>query len=281
MWTCTFCQNELKTTTTTTTTTTISVAILAECSDGARDPLLVRCSFMDESSGRHSERGAAWRRRQRRLRSCWRHEQQTAAAVLATFQHHFAPRGQRAARTGGGYEVEYTAALRLNPPLKAAGAPYFNLDDGEDAPAAGRPAPLLEVRPQAGSGRHTEVGSEHVLDPVLPPLGAQVADLRLPAFLLGVDEEEKAAEERREREKAAEEERMLSSRIPVTAAQMAALLWLAGLPPLSFSSSWRKGKKKRKRRKKKLPKACFSSCPLRLHGDLWEGRRFGKRTRSR
>ena len=196
---------------------------------------------------------------------------------LATFQHHSAPRGQRAARTGWGYEVKYTAALRLNPPIKAAGAPYFNSDDGEDAPAAGRPAPLLEVRPQAGSGRHTEVGSELVLDPVLPPLGAQVADLRLPAFLLGVDEE-KAAEEK----KAAEEERMLSSRIPVTAAQMAALLRLAGLPPLSFSSSGRKGKKKRKRRKKKLPKACFSSCPLQLHGDLWEGRvGFGKRTRSR
>ena len=34
------------------------------------------------------ERGAAWRRRQRRLRSWWRHEQQTVAAVLATVTHH-------------------------------------------------------------------------------------------------------------------------------------------------------------------------------------------------
>ena len=32
--------------------------------------------------------GAAWRRRQRRLRSWWRHEQQTVAAVLATLTHH-------------------------------------------------------------------------------------------------------------------------------------------------------------------------------------------------
>ena len=34
------------------------------------------------------ERGVAWRRRQRRLRSWWRHEQQTVAAVLATVTHH-------------------------------------------------------------------------------------------------------------------------------------------------------------------------------------------------
>ena len=32
--------------------------------------------------------GAAWRRRQRRLRSRWRHEQQMVAAVLATVTHH-------------------------------------------------------------------------------------------------------------------------------------------------------------------------------------------------
>ena len=35
------------------------------------------------------------RRRQQRLRSWWRHEQQSiAAASLATYQHHSAPRGQ-------------------------------------------------------------------------------------------------------------------------------------------------------------------------------------------
>ena len=32
--------------------------------------------------------GAAWRRRQCRLRSWWRHEQQTVAAVLAMVTHH-------------------------------------------------------------------------------------------------------------------------------------------------------------------------------------------------
>ena len=60
----------------------------------------------------HGDHGAAWRRRQRRLRSWWRHEQQTVAAVLATFQHHSAPRGPRTARTGGERETNYTATLR-------------------------------------------------------------------------------------------------------------------------------------------------------------------------
>ena len=57
---------------------------------------------MDESGrrpGMVDGDGAAKRRRLRRLRSWWRHEQQTVAAVLATMQHHSAPRGQKAART--------------------------------------------------------------------------------------------------------------------------------------------------------------------------------------
>ena len=39
--------------------------------------------------------GAAQRRKQRRLRSWWRHEQQSIAAVLATFQHHRADGDRR------------------------------------------------------------------------------------------------------------------------------------------------------------------------------------------
>ena len=64
---------------------------------------------MDESSRRPRQvdgDGAAKRRRLRRLRSWWRHEQQTVAAVPATFQHHSAPRGPRTARTGGGARDE-------------------------------------------------------------------------------------------------------------------------------------------------------------------------------
>ena len=36
----------------------------------------------------HGDHGAGWRRRQRRLRSWWRHEQLSIAAALATFMHH-------------------------------------------------------------------------------------------------------------------------------------------------------------------------------------------------
>ena len=46
---------------------------------------------MDQSSGRPmAARGAAWRRRQRRLRSMPRHERQSVAIALAESQHHSA-----------------------------------------------------------------------------------------------------------------------------------------------------------------------------------------------
>ena len=52
---------------------------------------------MDESSGRPmAARGAAWRRRQRRLRSMLRHERQTVAMALAESLHHSAQRPEKA-----------------------------------------------------------------------------------------------------------------------------------------------------------------------------------------
>ena len=106
----------------------------------------------------HDDHGAAWRRRQRRLRSWWRHEQQTVAEVLATFQHHSAPRGPKTARTGGGARDEPHGHAPEDAPSQAAGAQHFAMDAGEDdgeAPAAGRPAPLLEVLPQERVQRRT------------------------------------------------------------------------------------------------------------------------------
>ena len=90
------------------------------------------------------------------MRSRWRHEQQTVAAVLATMQHHSAPRGQKAARTrGGGGARRSTRRSSVQGPAQAAGAQYFSVgDDEEEAPAARRPAPLIEVRPQRGYERH-------------------------------------------------------------------------------------------------------------------------------
>ena len=50
--------------------------------------------------------GSALRRRERRLRQHWRHEQLALRMLLATFQHHAAPRGQTTARSGGGARDE-------------------------------------------------------------------------------------------------------------------------------------------------------------------------------
>ena len=36
----------------------------------------------------HGDHGSAWRRRQRRLRSWWRHEQQSVAMALSAAAHH-------------------------------------------------------------------------------------------------------------------------------------------------------------------------------------------------
>ena len=71
---------------------------------------------------------SARRRRERRLRSWLRHEQQSIAAVLATVTHHSFDK--TATRTGNGkeYETHFTAKIRKTPP-----------------PAGGQPAPLSEV----------------------------------------------------------------------------------------------------------------------------------------
>ena len=83
--------------------------------------------------------GIARRRRERRLRSWLRHEQQSIAAVLATVTHHSFDkvgtasgvlRNQKTAtRTGNGeeYEAHYTAMIQKTPP------------------PGGQPAPLPEV----------------------------------------------------------------------------------------------------------------------------------------
>ena len=66
---------------------------------------------------------------------------------------------------GGGRELKFTAAFQEipPPPPQAAGAVYYEMDTWEDdgsAPAAGRPAPLMEVMP----------------DPVVPQLGRDIVD---------------------------------------------------------------------------------------------------------
>ena len=68
------------------------------------------------------------------------------AAVLATFQHHSAPRGPRTARTGGGARDELHGRAPDDAPPQAAGTQYFAMDV-DDVPAAGgsRPDRLSDV----------------------------------------------------------------------------------------------------------------------------------------
>ena len=112
------------------------------------------------------EGGAAWRRRQRRLRMHWRHEQLTLQMALAAALHHSrdvgpvsypALRSQKTARAGGGgveREVNYEPRVQ-NPPLpQAASTVFYTFGDDEVVLAAGvRPAPLSEVWPQGKPAR--------------------------------------------------------------------------------------------------------------------------------
>ena len=106
-------------------------------------------------------------------------EQQSVAAALATYQHRSAPRGQRMARARG-VRDELHGEAPADPPTKAAGAVYYEMDTGEDdgsAPAPMRPAPFLEMLPQEGTRRHTGMAFELVLDPVVPQLGRGHVDV--------------------------------------------------------------------------------------------------------
>ena len=69
--------------------------------------------------------GAAWRRRQRRLRAHWRHEQLTLLMLLATYEHHAAPRGQSTARSGGWERAVLHGHVPEHPTPQAAGTEYF------------------------------------------------------------------------------------------------------------------------------------------------------------
>ena len=76
--------------------------------------------------------GAAQRRRERRLRSWYRHEKQTVRMALATYSHHTALWGQKTARAGEeDNEMHFTATFRANPPSQAAGTQHFAMDVDE------------------------------------------------------------------------------------------------------------------------------------------------------
>ena len=117
--------------------------------------------------------GAAWGRRLRRLRAHWRHEQLTLQMLLATYEHHAAPRGLMKARSRGEESELSNATGQKTPLTMAASTVYFSMDDDGDVLAA-RPTPPFEMRPQPGVLRHI---AAHVVD-ILPYV--QILDVPVP-----------------------------------------------------------------------------------------------------
>ena len=114
--------------------------------------------------------GAAQRRRGRRLRAAWRHEQQSIAQALAAHTHHSAPLRQTMARAGWWERAALHGHVPEHPTSQAAATEYFSLDV-EDVPAAGsRPDRLFAVSgPQDWVQRRTV---EQIVDcvPIVPLL---------------------------------------------------------------------------------------------------------------
>ena len=111
----------------------------------------VTCCEMD-LSGQPSS-GAAQRRKQRRLRSWWRHEQQVDRCGPATYQHHSAP-CQKTGRAGWWVRHAPNGEVPEQPISQEPGTRYCGLDDGDSVPelSGARPAPLGEPPPLE---RHT------------------------------------------------------------------------------------------------------------------------------
>ena len=127
--------------------------------------------------------GAAQRRRAWRLRSWYRHEQQTVRMALAAYTHHSAPRRPTMARAGGWERAVLHGQVLEHPTSQAAGTEYFSLDI-EDVPAAGsRPERLAGVRPQERVQQHfvdqfvDTAPALPILDVPLPLMGEQLSDV--------------------------------------------------------------------------------------------------------
>ena len=137
------------------------------------------------------DHGSAWRRRHRRLRSWWRHEQQSVALALSAAAHHSFDKvaasaeydGLRAQKTDRAGEAAHKAPRRQKSKA-AGGAVFFELFDEDTVEV--RPGVLAEPRPQVRVQRHT---MEHIVDFVccapmvqfldapVPQMGDQLPDI--------------------------------------------------------------------------------------------------------
>ena len=131
------------------------------------------------------DHGSAWRRRQRRLRSLWRHEQQSVAMALSAAAHHSFDKvaagetyvGQRAQKTDTAGEAANKAPRRQR--SNAAGdAVFFELFDEDTAGV--RSEAFAEPRPQERVQRHVV---EHITDLVRVAPMVQILDAPVPQMV--------------------------------------------------------------------------------------------------
>ena len=93
---------------------------------------------------------AAKRRRERRLRSWWRHEAQSVKAAVATVLHHSCDVGRES------YNVprhQKMATARE----EVVSVPHVALRGLMTPPPGTRPAPLVEVQPQGAMVQHSDI----------------------------------------------------------------------------------------------------------------------------
>ena len=129
---------------------------------------------MAETSGQPlAARGAAWRRRQRRLRSMLRHERQTVRMELAAALHH---------SWGGGLGTH--EGLRAQKTASAGPAEYFELSSDDGRPAGGRAAGGLAGAAAAGEDGAAHLGRVRVGPSTRGPCAADGGtDARCPPVL--------------------------------------------------------------------------------------------------
>ena len=129
--------------------------------------------------------GAARRRRERRLPPWWRHEQMSIACALAEALHYSSGTKPSTCDTKVVEGAKNDALRGQNTVTRAREGEVreeHHAPRGQTRPLLGvRPAPVQEPRSQEGIQRHTGVGFELVLDPVVPQMAEQLLKVVAPA----------------------------------------------------------------------------------------------------
>ena len=154
--------------------------------------LLVCRERMDESSGRPSTGGVGRRRRERRLRSWLRHEQQTVRMALVAASHHSAqqnaaPRGPKTGARAREVEEQVT---------------HVGLRAQKTPPPGERPGILPEPLPQRSDRSRRRFSGDGLAQLAMPSLAGaagEAVDAAALAFLISQSVAAKEHEDRRRR----------------------------------------------------------------------------------